>query len=117
MPSRRRAENDLRSQISNLKSFPASPHPRVAASAFFSHSPSRALTPSRTAFTLLELLVVMGIIVLLAAILVPVVSQVRMKGYVTTTEAQMQCIAAAVQSYYHDFKAYPGPIANSSLSG
>src|SRR3954451_8771300 len=71
----------------------------------------------RSAFTLLELLVVIGIIVLLAAILVPVVSQIRMKGYVTTTQAQMQRIAAAVQSYYHDFKAYPGPLANSSLAG
>jgi prepilin-type N-terminal cleavage/methylation domain-containing protein len=108
MPSPRRATVDLRFQTANLKSTArprsAFPRPRVAA-------------PARNAFTLLELLVVIGIIVLLAAILVPVVSQVRMKGYVTTTEAQMQRIAAAIQSYYHDFKAYPGPIPNSQLVG
>jgi len=75
------------------------------------------VTSKRSAFTLLELLVVIGIIVLLAAILVPVVSQVRMKGYVTTTQAQMQRIAGAIQAYYHDFKSYPGPLANAALNG
>jgi prepilin-type N-terminal cleavage/methylation domain-containing protein len=69
------------------------------------------------AFTLLELLVVIGIIVLLAAILVPVVSQVRMKGYVATTQGQLERISAAINSYYHDWKAYPGPLANSQLVG
>jgi len=104
MPSRRRAQHDLRFQISNLNSTacPASPRPRL---------------PAPRAFTLLELLVVIGIIVLLAAILVPVVSQVRMKSYVTVTTAQMNRIATAIQSYYHDFKSYPGPLANSSLVG
>jgi prepilin-type N-terminal cleavage/methylation domain-containing protein len=105
MPRRRRAQNDPRFQTPNLKATRLSP------------SPPLPLTPSsaRKGFTLLELLVVIGIIVLLAAILVPVVSQVRMKGYETVTRAQMNRIAAAIQSYYHDFKAYPGPIPNNQL--
>ena len=104
MPPRRRAINDLSFQIADLdaRPVPASRRHRV---------------PASRGFTLLELLVVIGIIVLLAAILVPVVSQVRMKGYVAVTQAQLQRIATAVQSYYHDFKAYPGPLPNSQLAG
>jgi prepilin-type N-terminal cleavage/methylation domain-containing protein len=68
-------------------------------------------------FTLIELLTVIGIIVLLVAILLPVVSTVRLKAYVVNTQQQMSVIQAACQSYFHDFNAYPGPIANSSLSG
>lgn len=78
---------------------------------------ARRATPRRPAFTLLELLVVMGIIVLLAAILVPIVSQVRTRAYVAATEAQMRRIMAACQMYYADFKAYPGPLSNSQLVG
>jgi type II secretory pathway pseudopilin PulG len=69
------------------------------------------------AFTLIELLTVIGIIVLLVAILLPVVSAVRLKAYVVNTQQQMSVIQAACQSYFHDFNAYPGPVANSSLSG
>lgn len=68
-------------------------------------------------FTLIELLTVIGIIVLLVAILLPVVSAVRLKAYVVNTQQQMSVIQAACQSYFHDFNAYPGPIPNSSLSG
>lgn len=68
-------------------------------------------------FTLIELLVVIGILVLLMAILVPVVSHVRLKAYDTSTQAQMQRILQACESYYHDFNAYPGPVANVNLFG
>jgi prepilin-type N-terminal cleavage/methylation domain-containing protein len=68
-------------------------------------------------FTLIELLVVIGIIVLLAAILMPVVSRVRQQSFNTSTQAQMQRIMQACESYYHDFNAYPGPIANANLNG
>ena len=68
-------------------------------------------------FTLIELLVVIGIIVLLAAILLPVVSQIRKQAYNTSTQGQMQRILQACESYYHDFNSYPGPIANVNLSG
>jgi prepilin-type N-terminal cleavage/methylation domain-containing protein len=68
-------------------------------------------------FTLIELLVVIGIIVLLISILVPVVSQVRKAASDTSTQGQMQRIMQACESYYHDFNAYPGPIANANLSG
>ena len=71
----------------------------------------------RRGFTLIELLVVIGIIVLLVSILVPVVSSVRKRAFATTTQAQMQRLATAIQAYYHDFNAYPGPLPNSQLMG
>ena len=68
-------------------------------------------------FTLIELLVVIGIILVLLAILLPVVSHVRMRAYNTNTQQQMSRIMAACQMYYHDFNSYPGPIANAFLAG
>lgn len=68
-------------------------------------------------FTLIELLVVIGIIVLLAAILLPVVSQIRQTAYNTSTQGEMQRIMQACESYYHDFNSYPGPVANGYVSG
>ena len=43
----------------------------------------------------------MGIIVLLAAILVPVVSQVRMRGYVASTQGILPATRFAVEAYVH----------------
>ena len=71
----------------------------------------------RGGFTLIELMVVIGIIVLLAAILIPVAAQVRKAAFQTSTEAEMQRIMQACQSYYHDFNAYPGPVDNMQLLG
>lgn len=68
-------------------------------------------------FTLIELMVVIGIIVLLAAILLPVVSKVRTNAYDVSTQSQMQRIMQACQQYFHDFNAYPGPVPNAQLVG
>ncbi|HEY2584344.1 MAG TPA: type II secretion system protein [Tepidisphaeraceae bacterium] len=73
--------------------------------------------PRRRGFTLIELMVVIGIIVLLAAILLPVVSRVRQTAYDSSTQQQMSRIMQACQQYYHDFSAYPGPVPNSQLVG
>jgi prepilin-type N-terminal cleavage/methylation domain-containing protein len=68
-------------------------------------------------FTLIELLIVMGIIVVLMAILLPVISHIRMRAYEASTQSQLSRLMQACQNYYHDFNAYPGPIHNSQLSG
>ena len=72
--------------------------------------------PLRRGFTLVELLTVIGIIILLLAILLPVVSQVRVRANVANTQQQMSRIMSACVNYYHEFNAYPGPIADSQLS-
>lgn len=77
------------------------------------------MTPSRRSrhgFTLVELLTVIGIIILLLAILLPVVSQVRVRANVANTQQQMSRIMSACVNYYHEFNAYPGPIADANLN-
>lgn len=71
----------------------------------------------RRGFTLIELLTVIGIIVLLMAILLPVVSKVRSVAHRADTQNRMSVISSAAMMYFHDFNAYPGPVANVYLAG
>ncbi len=68
-------------------------------------------------FTLVELLVVIGIIIVLIGILLPVVANVRKKGYSTSTSQQLGRIGTACQAYYADFHSYPGPLPEKNLDG
>ena len=61
-------------------------------------------------FTLVELLVVVGIIALLIGILIPVASGVRKRGYEVRTKALIAKITAGCHAYYNDWRAYPGII-------
>ena len=64
-------------------------------------------------FTLTEMLVVIGIIVLLIGILIPVVGRVRTASYEATSRAQMQSLVTAIERYHQDHKAYPGPLSKT----
>ena len=66
-----------------------------------------------SAFTLVELLVVIGIIAVLISILFPVIGKIREAARETDTRALITSIEAACQSYQQDFHAFPGPLANS----
>jgi len=66
-------------------------------------------------FTLIEVLVVMGIIVVLAGLLFPVVSRVRKAARDTDCSAQLASMSGAIQAYYGVYSAYPGPVPDSSL--
>src|SRR5689334_3166997 len=65
-------------------------------------------------FTLVELLVVIGIIAILVGILIPVVSRVRTQAQVTATNARMVQISSAIQAYFMEWQAYPGSFPNSA---
>ena len=69
--------------------------------------PRRAFTP---AFTLVELLVTIGIIVILIGLLLPVLSHVKKAAYGASTAAQISAISSAIEHYHDDFNAYPGPL-------
>lgn len=67
------------------------------------------------AFTLIELLIVIGIIVLLIGILIPMVSRVRISVQTVSTRQMISRLEAGINAYYSDFGAYPGAFANSQV--
>lgn len=58
-------------------------------------------------FTLVELLVVIGIIALLAAILLPAINSVMKKGEQTKAQAQVKALATAWKNYYNEYGKWP----------
>lgn len=72
---------------------------------------NRRFSPSalhRRGFTLLEILVVIGIILLLAAVLFPVVSRVRATGRRTTCASNLRQLGVALNLYAQDVRSlYP----------
>ena len=67
-------------------------------------------------FTLIEMLVVVGIIAILIAILVPVVASVRKAAYTADSKSQIAQIGNAIDRYYQDHNAYPGLFSNSDIT-
>lgn len=80
----------------------------------FSTIDTRRSTLGR-AFSLVELLVVIGIIALLAGILFPTIGKVRIAGQEADSKSVLNQIDQACQAYFTDFKAYPGPFSNTDL--
>jgi prepilin-type N-terminal cleavage/methylation domain-containing protein len=68
-------------------------------------------------FTLVELIVVIGIIAVLIGILLPVVGRVRRAAYMADTENEISQISNACNQYYSAYQAYPGPISNDQIEG
>ncbi len=66
-------------------------------------------------FTLVELLIVIGIIGVLVAILVPVVSMMRVTGQSTDSAALVRALDNAARAYESDWKKYPGIFPESML--
>ncbi|MEM1010582.1 MAG: type II secretion system protein, partial [Planctomycetota bacterium] len=66
-------------------------------------------------FTLVELLVVIGIIALLVGILIPTIARVRQAAFATDSAATVRALTNAIQTYYDDFQAYPGPLADDQI--
>src|SRR4051812_39626491 len=69
----------------------------------------------RGGFTLVELLVVIGIIAVLIGILIPVISRVQRGARVADTKNFLIQLTGAIERYHSDFHAYPGPIHNNNI--
>ena len=65
---------------------------------------------SSVAFTITELLVVVGIIVLLIGILLPALGKVRQKARVTQTSSTLEEFAKACDAFNQQFGYYPGVV-------
>jgi prepilin-type N-terminal cleavage/methylation domain-containing protein len=63
----------------------------------------------RQGFSLIELLVVIGIIVLLATIVLPMITQAHKQAIRVSMAADLQVIGQALEAYKHDFGDYPRP--------
>ena len=59
------------------------------------------------AFTLIELLIVVAIIAILAAIAVPNFLEAQMRSKVSRCAADMRSIRTAIESYYVDYNIHP----------
>ena len=66
-------------------------------------------------FTMVELLVVIGIILVLLSILVPLATRIQNAGRSATAAAQIASISSAIEAYHGTFNAYPGPLPNSGI--
>ncbi len=62
---------------------------------------------NRRAFTLVELLVVVGVIGLLVAILLPSVTRAKLLAKVARAKAELRGIATALMTYHADQEAFP----------
>jgi prepilin-type N-terminal cleavage/methylation domain-containing protein len=65
------------------------------------------ITPRRSAFTLVELLVVISIIGVLAALIIPVAGAVSRQKKINTAQAEMQTIETALENYKAKYGVYP----------
>ncbi len=72
-------------------------------------------TVNRRGFTLLELMVVIGIIVLLVGMLLPVISKVRQSAHAANTQQEIASLTAAIEHYHQLYNAYPGPYSNDDV--
>jgi prepilin-type N-terminal cleavage/methylation domain-containing protein len=83
----------------------------------FRSDSSRTTTPRRRAFTLVELLAVIGIIALLLAILLPALAGARTAAKRTATEALMREVLSASQSFQSTNGRPPGFFSATDVGG
>lgn len=83
------------------------------------HSSSLITRPNRRArraFSLVELLVVIGIIILLVGLLLPALGKAQQKAKAAGTVATMQSFAQACEAYRQEIGVYPGIVPESILA-
>lgn len=67
----------------------------------------RSETPRNTAFTLIELLTVMAIILVLAGLILNIAQHAQYKGSLAKATAEIQALSSAIEAYKNDNGTYP----------
>ncbi len=67
----------------------------------------QSIRPSTAAFTLIELLIVIAIILILIAIALPNFIEAQNRARVTTAKANQRGMQTALESYHTDYRQYP----------
>lgn len=70
----------------------------------------------RRGFSLIELMVVIGIIILLIGILIPALAGAKKSAQKTDTMAEMSQLQSAIDLYQTMFSAYPGPVRDADIA-
>lgn len=70
----------------------------------------------RTGFTILELLVVMGVIAVLFAILMPVIHGIKQKGMAKQAEVESTAFDNALQQFRSEYGYTPGVDVDAGIS-
>ncbi len=76
---------------------------------------SKSFTPSNQGFTLIEVIVVIGVLSILATTMTPLVVKTIMKRRLELTETRLVVVAEALEDYYFDKKAFPPSISDSTF--
>lgn len=69
----------------------------------------------RGGFSLVELMVVIGIIAILVAVILPMVSKVRTAARTTASANMISQLSQAITTYHADYRGYPGPLAYDEI--
>ncbi len=88
----------------------------MTASGTLTQPERRPASPARRGFSVTELLVVVGIIVLLIGLLLPALRNVRTRAKATTTQSTMNSFAQACDTFFQDHGRYPGLIPERILA-
>jgi len=73
---------------------------------------------NKKAFTILELVIVLSVLVILIGIAIPRMKGMQQAGQITQIKAELQTLQAAVESYYSNSSpsAYPGTPGSASTT-
>src|SRR5688572_13878016 len=74
------------------------------------------LRTSRAAFTLVELLVVIGIITVLLGLLMPMMARARQQAQLTACKSNLRSIGQALEMYSNDYRRFPDGITSGNFA-